>query len=225
MYKFLFIVYLLSFSINSYSQNEILSDNSLTGLYSNNNLSLNISGLNNISIKRKSLESSTNYYIRYSENKIVSNELNQKVNISYVKNKHNYFITYHYNHSLLRNVKSDNYLGIGYGLKYPIKFFKISISYALLYQRLYSYEVINIMRHSTRVKIRFDKKLINVSSEVYIQPDINFKSINIMESSKIGINASKFISFTIQDTYNFYTDSKTIHNIFFGISYKFSKKY
>jgi len=120
----------------SWSQTEIKLDNNFTGILSTNKnttFGFNYVGNNSIDFKKISYDFSTNYSIRFSPS-LKENEFNQRQNIGYEKEKWDLFITHQYNYSLIRQITSDNWLGIGGGLKFKYIWGKISLSYATIYQ-------------------------------------------------------------------------------------------
>jgi hypothetical protein len=139
------------------------------------------------------------------------------------------FITHQYNYSLIRKIKSDNWIGIGAGLKFIFNWGKLSLSYATIYQNseYFIIERETIFRHSVRTKIKLEKKNVCFSSEYFFQPNMfNFKDVIIYGTSKISLSTGKSVSFVIQDVVNYRSSSsvETVHNLSLGIGYKFNKK-
>lgn len=227
--RLLFAILLLS--LNTFSQTEIKLDNNLTGILSSNNTTtfgFNYVGSNSIDFKKISYDFSTNYATRFSPT-LKENEFIQRQNVGYEKEKWDLFITHQYNYSLIRKIYSDNWIGIGGGLKFKYKWGKFSFSYATIYQNSQYFTEIqeSIFRHSFRTKIKIEKKIVTFSSEYFIQPNIiNFEDIVIYGTSRLSLNAGKSISFIIQDVINYRksSDIKTIHNLSLCIGYKFNKK-
>lgn len=219
----------LSFSL--FSQTEIKLDNNLTGILSTSNTTafgFNYVGNNSIDFKKISYDFSTNYATRFSPN-LKENEFIQRQNIGYEKEKWDMFITHQYNYSLIRKIKSDNWIGIGAGLKFIFNWGKLSLSYATIYQNseYFIIERETIFRHSVRTKIKLEKKNVCFSSEYFFQPNMfNFKDVIIYGTSKISLSTGKSVSFVIQDVVNYRSSSsvETVHNLSLGIGYKFNKK-
>jgi hypothetical protein len=231
--KRLFIIATLLFSINSYAQTEISLDNSLSGSLnqgkSGNIIGVNFTGNNSFDFgKHIALDLGTNYNVQYTP-ELSQNELIQKANFGYNKEHWDLFTTYQYNYSLTRGIKSDNWLGIGGGVKEKFSWGKASLSYAFLYQNT-DYMVdpnTNNLRHSIRAKIKIEKKTFGLSTEYYYQPNIkDFNDCIIYGTTKLILFPSKPLNFIIQDQMNFRSIStvKMINNLTFGIAYKFTKK-
>jgi hypothetical protein len=222
---------ILLFSFNIFSQTEIKLDNNLTGILSSNNVTtfgFNYAGNNSIDFKKFSYDFSTNYATRFSPS-LKENEFIQRQNFGYEKEKWDLFLTHQFNYSLIRKISSDNWIGIGGGLKFKYKWGKLSFSYATIYQNS-QYFIDNkesILRHSVRTKIKIEKKNFSFSSEYFFQPNIiNYKDLIIYGTSRISLFTGKSVSFIIQDVINYRStsDIKTIHNLSLGIGYKFIKK-
>ena len=221
----------LLISFNSLSQTEIKLDNNFTGILSNNNktsFGFNYVGSNSIEFKKISYEFSTNYSIQFSPT-IKENEFIQRQNIGYEEEKWNLFITHQYNYSLIRQINSDNWLGVGGGLKFKYNWGKLSISYATIYQssNYFFNQSDYIFRHSLRGKIKLEKKNISLTSEYFYQPNvINFQDLIIYGNSKITLFTNKSLNLIIQDVFNYRSESdvKFIHNLTLGIGWKHSKK-
>lgn len=230
MKKPLLFLFILLSSFNIFSQTEIKLDNNFTGILSTNNTTtfgFNFVGNNSIEIKKISFDFSTNYSTRFSPN-LKENEFNQRQNVGYEKEKWDLFITHQYNYSLIRQITSDNWLGVGGGLKFRYNWGKISLSYATIYQR--SNYFVNdseyLFRHSLRTKLKIEKKNISFYSEYFFQPNVsNFDDIIIYGNSKVSLLLNKSISFVIQDVVNWRStsDVRLIHNLSLGIGYKFNK--
>jgi hypothetical protein len=226
------VLFLLSMLINNtFSQKEIKLDNNLTGIVSTNSttsLGINYVGNNSIDLNKLSFDLGTTYTTRYN-NSIIENEFIQRANVGYEKEKWDLFTTYQYNYSLLRKINSDNWIGIGGGIKKKSSWGKLSLSYAILYQNS-NYFILPddyIWRHSVRGRIRVDKKSWSISSEYFYQPNItNFNDYIIFGTTKISLFTNKPVSFIIQDMMNLRTtsDVNLIHNLTFGIGWKYSKK-
>lgn len=217
-------------SFNLLSQTEIKLDNNFTGILSTNKTTtfgFNYVGNNSIDFKRISYDFSTNYSTRFSPT-LKENEFNQRQNVGYEKEKWDLFITHQYNYSLIRQIISDNWLGVGGGLKFKYDWGKISLSYATIYQS--SNYFVNdseyLFRHSLRTKLKIEKKNISFYSEYFFQPNVsNFDDIIIYGNSKVNFLINKSLSFIIQDVVNWRStsDVKLIHNLSLGVGYKFNK--
>jgi len=225
------ILFLL-ISLSLYSQTELNFDNSLTGIYSDSKsgtqMGLNFLGSNTISKNKISIDLGTNYSIRYSQ-VLTDNELMQRTNLSYNKENYDLFLTHQYNYSLARSILSDNWIGVGGGLKKKFDNGKTSISYAFIFQNTDYVSNTNqqVFRHSFRFKFKIEKKLIGLSTEYYYQPSItNFNDYIIYGTTKIIFFPNKPFNLTIQDLLNYRSNSdvKMIHNLTLGLGYKFNKK-
>ena len=211
---------------------KISLDNNLTGMLGTSEstqFGLNFSGNNGVDFKRMGIDITTNYNIGYS-NELTSSELVQKENITYNRSKSDLFFTHQFNYSYLRQIRSDNSFGVGFGLKKKLNSGKISLSYALIYQTVdyQSNTYSDVFRHSVRAKFVYENKLIGLSFEYYYQPSI-LKSNDyiIYGTTKMSIKTKSKITFIIQDVLNFRSMSsiKTINNLTFGVGYQLSKNY
>ena len=231
--KYLLLLISILFSITTNAQTEISLDNSLSGSLnqgkSGNIIGVNFTGNNSFDFgKHIALDLGTNYNTQYTP-ELTQNELIQKVNFGYNKERWDLFTTYQYNYSLVRGIQADNWLGIGGGVKEKFSWGKASLSYAFLYQNT-DYMInpnTNKLRHSIRAKIKIDKKLFSLSTEYYYQPNINdFNDCIIYGTTKLTLLTGKPINFIIQDQMNFRStsDVKMINNLTFGVAYKFIKK-
>ena len=231
--KYLLLLISILFSITSNAQTEISLDNSLSGSLnqgkSGNIIGVNFTGNNSFDFgKHIALDLGTNYNTQYTP-ELTQNELIQKVNFGYNKERWDLFTTYQYNYSLVRGIQADNWLGIGGGVKEKFSWGKASLSYAFLYQNT-DYMInpnTNKLRHSIRAKIKIDKKLFSLSTEYYYQPNINdFNDCIIYGTTKLTLFPTKPFNFIIQDQMNFRStsDVRMMNNLTFGIAYKFIKK-
>jgi hypothetical protein len=219
--------------LSTFSQKKINLDNNLTGLYSENKFGnqfgLNYVGNNSLDVSKKlSFDLVTNYAIRFNPN-LTENELIQRFVLDYHKERWDVFSTYQYNYSYTREISSDHWMGIGGGVKHNFKTGKISLSYASLLQnqRFFSDSTNLTMRHSVRLKLKFEKKLIGFSTEYYYQPSFTeFDDYLILGTTKLTILPKNSFSLVIQDVLNFRSISsvRIIHNLTIGFSYKFSKE-
>lgn len=230
----LILLFTVTFS-SLFSQKKLTLDNNLTGLYSENKngtqFGLNYVGNNSFDInKNLSFDLGTNYAIRFNPN-LSENEFIQRVVFDYHKKDWwDVFTTYQYNYSLIREIKADNWIGIGGGVKHSFKSGKVSISYATLVQnqQFFLDSTNTTLRHSVRLKIKFEKKLVGLSTEYFFQPSFtDFNDYLILGTTKLTILPKNSFSLVIQDVLNFRTISsvRTIHNLTIGFSYKFSKEW
>jgi hypothetical protein len=225
------LLFFIILSNISFCQKVFTFDNNLTGIISTNTSTttgLNYVGNNSFDINKISIDLGTTYITKFNKN-LIENEFVQRSNIGYEKEKWDLFTTHQYNYSLLRKITSDNWLGIGGGVKKKYNWGKISISYAILYQS--SNYFINdseyLWRHSLRGRVKVEKKNWSLSSEYFIQPNVqDFKDCIIYGSSKLSLFTNKSVNFVIQDVINWRntSDVKLIHNLTIGIGWKFSKK-
>lgn len=227
--KHFLIILSFVFSLYGFSQDSIKRqyqfDNSITSMYNNNNgkKSFNVSfvGENSMSIKKTTLSLHTNYIVGYSPT-LSTNEFIQKNNMNY----NNFFISHVYNHSLSRNINSDNSLGVGIGLKKTLKYFSLSLSYAIMYQYV-DYKLTpdtKMIRNSFRFKLGVTKNNFKFTNEYYYQPNFSMLSDYIIYgNSKILLLPLNKISYTLQGNVNYRSKSniKNIDNITFGITYTF----
>jgi hypothetical protein len=229
----LFLIALLILTVKSYAQTEISLDNSLSGSLnqgkSGNIIGVNFTGNNSFDFgKHIALDLGTNYNTQYTP-ELTQNELIQKVNLGYNKEHWDLFTTYQYNYSLVRSIQSDNWLGIGGGIKEKFSWGKASLSYAFLYQNT-DYMLnpsTNKLRHSIRAKIKIEKKKFGITTEYYYQPNIkDFNDCIIYGTTKLTLFPTKPFNFIIQDQMNFRStsDVRMMNNLTFGIAYKFTKK-
>lgn len=199
------------------------SGNMISGIYSYNNNSpifnMSYSGDNGITNKSISFNTNTVYMLQYAST-VIANEWQQKTNINW----NNLFVVHVFNHSLTRHIDTDNSYGIGIG-----KWWKHgSISYATLIQNTnYSNNVdVLVFRHSVRVKLKYEMKLISINYEYYYQPNIKtFKDAIVYGNIKLNILNHKKINFTITDVINYRSLSsvKLIHNLAIGVNFNFKK--
>lgn len=234
MKKVIILLFTILCALSVKAQKEISLDNSITGIVSqtkNGNLvNLSFLGSNSFEYKNKiNLDLNTNYQVGYSP-ELSQNEFIQKANIGYNREHWDLFTTYQYNYSLIREIKADNWIGLGGGIKEEYKWGKVSLSYAFIYQStdFFNNESVQLLRHSLRGKFKIEKKLFSLSTEYFYQPNINeIKDYIIVGNTKLTILPNKPLSFITQDAVNYrsISDYKMIHNLTFGVSYKFVKKF
>ena len=222
------IVILLTFYVNSqdtllFDSISVTSGNTITGMYSKNTstqFNITYAGDNTINKKQLTLNTNTAYSLIYS-GKITANEWQQKTNISY----QNAFIIHLYNQSLTRNITNDNSIGLGFIKKWKY----ISLSYASLYQNT-NYSNIShkeVIRHSVRVKLRYERKYFNLTSEYYYQPNmLTGNDIIIYGTTKLIFLQNKKTNITISDNINYRSISnvKLMHTLTLGINLNFKTK-
>ena len=135
-------------------------------------LTLNVSGDNSLVFKFFNLKSNTNYLLKY-QGSLVFNELLQKTNIEHNR----LFVSHLFNRSFIRNISSDNSIGIGYGIKSgDERNIILSISYAIMGQHTEygDKSKTDILRHSIRAGLKHTNNLLNISIEYYYQPNIKY---------------------------------------------------
>ena len=223
----LILILLISMSYKSQDSIKYVKsiDNSLTGSYSKNtttSTTLTYVGNNSLNINKFGILSSTNYTL--SHNPLISqNELSQKTNLSINGDRYFGFINHQFNYSYLRKINSDNWFGFGLGIYHDFNGLKTSVSYGVIAEHtIYSKTPnLDILRHSFRVKIVFERGILNFNTEYYFQPSILKSNTIITGTSKITMKANKYVNFTIQDVINYSSTSsvKLIHNLTLGISY------
>jgi hypothetical protein len=225
---------LLFFTTFCLAQKEINLDNNLTctSIQSDNTKSIGFSytGDNSLIVKNFDISSNTSY--TYLTN--IQDEISQRVNIMYRfpdKKINDYsFVTYQFNSSLIRNIQTDHWVGVGYGVKNKIdSTLTISTSYALIYQDIHrNIGDDNFFRHSLRLKIKLLTSKVELTSEYFYQPNIQyFNDYLIVGTSRLIIMPKDKINFVIQDvvSYGSAEDIKLLNTISLGIQYKFNKKF
>lgn len=227
------ITFLLILSIITslcYAQKQIDLDNNITANYTQSDnksdITINYTGENTFKKDSLSVDSNTNYSYLSGE----QNEFSQRFTLSYKHNINHFFVAYQFNYSYLRQIKSDNWIGAGYGIKNTVDSLSYGISYASIYQRVdyYDKESFYQIRHSLRFKLKYSSDTISTSTEMFYQPSyFNIKNYVIYGTTKIVLLPQNKLSFVIQDniSYNSYDDIRLIHNVLFGLQYKFTKKY
>jgi len=227
--RIFYFILLFFVSFFSYSQKELNLDNSVTcnTIQSDNikNIGFNYNGENSLSLKRFNIDLNTNYnYLTNTEN-----ELNQKLNFSYKWSQQQIFLTYQFNASYIRGINSDNWIGIGYGFKKKIKSLNTSLSYATIYQsELANDTYTEQFRHSIRFRLKYEGKLVALQTEYFYQPTFEtYKNYIVYGTSKLILLPEKKLNFIIQDLFNYNSGSNIllVHNMSFGIQYKFNKKF
>lgn len=224
-------IYLLIFFITniSFSQSEINLDNSLTCniIETSNikNIGIIYSGNNIITIKKTTTDFLTNYsYLTDTQNEFL-----QRINVSNKFKNQQVFLTYQFNSSYLRDIRTDNWIGIGYGFKKQIKQINFGLSYATIYQytSFYNNDNKKQLRHSFRGKLKYDNENLSIKGEYWYQPSYqSYKDYIITGNTKFDILPKNNFSFIIQDIFSYNSKSlvRMVHTISFGIQYKFDKK-
>lgn len=207
-------------------------DNNLTGILSSNQntqISLQYSGLNKFDYKKSSIELGTVYSVRLNP-KMTENEFSNRINISRTFKYFDVFTNYQYNYSYIRKINSDNWLGIGIGVKKNFDWGRLSISYATIYQNInYVTEPSkDIFRHSLRFKVKYTHKLFLLNTEYFYQPNFqDYRDVIVFGTTKISFLPQKSFNFIISDILNYNSTSnvKLLHNLTIGFGYKFSVDY
>ncbi len=215
-----------------FSQTKYSFDNTITGLYgttkTGNQLTISAYGINSFDYKKFGFDYNPTYSIQYSP-ELTNNEYLSRQNFRYTNLNYDVFITHTYNYSYVRGINSDNFIGIGGGIKKEKKDkFKISLSYALLYQVTdYNIGYINrYLRHSLRTRVKYSFKYFQISSELYFQPSIiNFNNKIMVMTNQLILLPKNNINITIQDLINYRNDSdlKMIHKLTIGLKIKIVK--
>lgn len=222
MIRLIVLFFFFSLFASGQDSTKIKSTFGISGIYAygiNSPIfNLNVGADNSIDYKK--LEFSTNTAYSLQHNKVlVASEFQQKSNIE----RKNLFILHMFNSSMSRKIQSDNSYGFGIG-----KWWKYgSVSYAMIYQKtnfiIYSNEV---LRHSIRLKLKYDSTKFGIFSEYYIQPNVkNFEDNIVYGVIKFSIFNHKKINYTITDNINYRSMSnvKLIHNITLGINFNLNK--
>lgn len=225
------LIFLIFFSQKSESQNELNFDNNITGIYSRSNsenLDFSFIGSNFFTSKKITITSNTIYSSSLnsqSTNKLNSSELMQKISFDYQSKNIYKFIFYQYNSSLQRNINSENWIGLGLGIKKKIKNSTFNFSYALMSSIT---NVDYFLRHSFKFKYRIEKKLFSFNTEYSYKPNVfNFKDYIIIGTTNIILLPENKISFLIQDVLNIRSKEEVVvlETLTIGLSFKFNKKF
>ena len=217
----------ITITLFSYSQDTLLFDsisitssNSITGMYSKNSITqfnITYSGDNTITKKYLVFNTNTAYSLVYST-KIIANEWQQKTNVSYK----NIFLTHVFNHSLTRAIDEDNSFGLGISKRWRY----IYLSYASLYQNTNYSNVSHkeVIRHSIRLKLKYEHKHFKLSSEYYYQPNMRmFNDVIVYGNTKLMLLQNKKINVTMSDNVNYRTISnvRLMHTLTLGLTFNF----
>ena len=204
--------------LKSFSQKDTCKynlENTISGIWSNkNNITLSIQSENSIKYRFITTDIKTNYLTSYSSNKLIENEFFNSLNIT---TKKKIFITNQHSFSLERKIR-ENYLGLGF---YFIRNKNISFSYAILNQRISTTNPEWSLRHSFKIGVRLENKIIKINSDYYYQPNIlNTNDYNILGNIKIYFFPQSKINLTIQDNLNYKNLStvKIIHSLTLGFT-------
>lgn len=217
----LFFILLLLLSIKNFSQKDTTKydfENTISGIWSNRNIiTLSIQSENSFRYKGITTDLKTNYLTTYSSNRLLENEFFNSLNII---TKRKIFLTNQQSFSFERKTK-ENLLGVGL---YFVKNKNISFSYAILNQRISVTNPEWNLRHSFKIGIRLENKIIKINSDYYYQPNIiNSNDYNILGNIKIYFFPKNRINLTLQDNLNFKSIStvKLIHSLTLGFTMTF----
>lgn len=193
------------------------------GYFYSNSHSINYTGENVFSKKKCQLSINTSYAYSNTDSQVDQNEFLNKTSLSY----HNFFVNHIFNISYSRQIHYENFLGIGY--VYRFKKQPMSLSYAVLGQhRQYYYDSTEYkIRHSLRLKFKYNLKIAVVSFECYYQP--NFLMMNdyiIYSNSKITFFEDRKVNLSFSDNMNYQSLSsvKMVHSFSIGIGFNVEKK-
>jgi hypothetical protein len=221
------IVPLLSFTQIKWS-----FDNTFTGVYgttkTGNQLTLTTAGTNSINWKKFGFDYNPTYIIQYSP-ELTNNEYVSRQNFRFSQAKYDVFITHTFNYSLIRGIESDNFIGIGGGIKREKKDkFKISLSYAVLYQNTqFSNNIVKeYLRHSIRTRIKLTGEKCQFISEVYYQPAVDgFSNYIVNANNQLILFPKGRFNLTFQDLISYRSDSPSpmIHKLTAGMKIKITK--
>ena len=228
--KFLIFILVIHCSF-LYSQDSTVVDstilnlsNSVSGMYMYNNNSplfnFSYSGDNSIEKKHVKLSTTTIYGYQYNLEPLFI-EWQQKSNLSYK----NFFVLHVFNYSFVRDIPSDNSIGIGYSKKWK----HVSISYASIYQRtryIMDPSLIECVRHSVRLKLKYEIPSTSILFEYYFQPNVQtIKDIIVYGNVKLSLFNTRKFNLTLSDIINYRSMSnvKLIHTLILGIGYNFKK--
>lgn len=217
------LILIIAFLIPHYSIGQVKYDleNNITGSHSTtksgDQRTILVNGANQVTYKKISLDFNPFYNLIYQGDKLTSNEMLHRQNLSYTdSNNVSFFILHQYTSSYIRNIVSDNMFGLGLGKKINInKHITTSISYCLLnhYRRYSEMTMEKTIRNSVRLKLRMDYKHIGFSTEYYFQPNINDnKDINIFGTVGVSVFNSKPINLVFQHVFN-YISTDAIRNL------------
>lgn len=224
------LLFLLPFI--SFAQIKYSFDNTLTGVWgttkTGNQLTITVGGSNSIDYKKFGFDYNPSYIVQYSP-QLTNNEYLSRQNLRYNTSNYDAFITHTYNYSFIRGIDADNFIGIGGGIKSEQKDkFKVSLSYAALYQKTDFTTGVDkdYFRHSLRTRVKLTTNVIQFVSEVYFQPEMtDFKNQIINTNNQIVLFPKNKVNITVQDLINYRSDSDTkmIHKVTLGIKVKFVK--
>lgn len=227
MKNLLKVLFLFVFTIKLCSQTEINLDNNISGIYSNSNqkkIDFSCNGINYLSYKKLYLNSNTFYLISMRDKETTGNEFIQRTTIDYQPKKISYFIYHQYSSSLIRNINSENWFGLGAGFKKNIRKSTIGFSYSVM-QTIVDKKN-NIPRHSVRIKYKIEKKLFSINTEYFFQPSILVISdYIIIGNTTLIFLPEKKVNLVLQDLINIRSTEEinTIHTITIGLRLKMVK--
>jgi hypothetical protein len=222
----------LAVPILGFTQIKWSLDNTFTGVYgttkTGDQLTLTVAGTNSIDRKKFGFDFNPTYIIQYSP-ELTNNEYLSRQNLRYGGAGWDAFITHTFNYSLIRGIESDNFIGIGGGIKREKKDkFKVSLSYAALYQntQFSNNTVKEYLRHSIRTRIKLTFTKVQFISEVYYQPavdDVNNYIVNA--NNQLILFPKSKVNLTVQDLVSYRSDSPApmIHKLTVGMKIKITK--
>lgn len=192
------------------------------GYFYSNSHSANFQGENSFNLKKYQLSLNTSYTYSNSDSKIEQNEFLNKTSFSY----NSWFINHIFNTSYTRQIKTENFIGIGYVYKFKKP---MSLSYAFMTQdrQYYSASPEYKLRHSFRIKFKFRYKFIGVFYECYYKPNIlKLSDVIIYSNAKITFFEDKEVSLAFSDNINFQSTGsvRLVHSFSVGINFNLNKK-
>lgn len=207
-------------------------DNSFTGVYgttkTGNQLTVTTTGLNSVDFKKFGFDFNPTYIIQYSP-ELTNNEYLSRQNLRYSAPSWDAFVTHTFNYSLIRGISSDNFIGIGGGIKREEKGkFKVSLSYAALYQKTSFISGVDkeYVRHSIRTRIKTTGAKVQLVSEIYYQPTFtDFSNFIVNANNQLVLFPKNKVNLTIQDLISYRSDSPSpmIHKLTVGMKIKITK--
>jgi hypothetical protein len=218
--------------ILSFTQVKWSLDNTFTGVYgttkTGNQLTLTAAGTNSIDYKKFGFDYNPTYIIQYSP-ELTNNEYLSRQNFRFSQANYDAFITHTFNYSFIRGISSDNFIGIGGGIKREKKDkFKISLSYAILYQntQFANNAIKEYVRHSIRTRIKLTGVKVQFISEVYYQPTVSdFNNYIVNANNQLILFPKNKVNLTFQDLISYRSDSPSpmIHKLTVGMKIKITK--
>jgi hypothetical protein len=223
---------LLLFPITVFGQIKWSLDNTFTGVYgttkTGNQLTLTAGGSNSIDYKKFGFDYNPTYIIQYSP-ELTNNEYLSRQNFRFSRPGYDAFLTHTFNYSFIRGINSDNFIGIGGGIKKEQKDkFKVSLSYATMYQNTQFANGTSreYVRHSARTRIKLTFTKFQFVSEVYYQPTfLDFSNYIVNANNQLVLFPKSKVNLTIQDLISYRSDSPSpmIHKLTVGLKIKIAK--